>query len=208
MPHGREPRFTREVAAMRKRFFFGAILGLCALTAGVARADSKIMLKGGLGVFTSDLGNVTSPEPAWGLILNFQPIELVGIEFGYEGSRSTLSDPSAPQSTGLLRNGGFGLAKVSVPLLPIVHPFVGAGLGLGYVIVQGQSTAAYANGFIAELPVAAGVEIDLPVITIGVRATYHYYLTQQFSKDLQATGGPPAKSGALFDVAAVVGLSF
>ncbi len=192
---------------MRNRFCLGAIFLFSILGAGVARADGKIMLKGGLGLFTSDLSNVTSAGPAWGLLLSYQPIELFGIEFGYEGSRNSLSDPRAPQSTGLFRHGGFGLVKVSVPLIPIIHPFVGAGLGLGYVFVQGQSSPAYDNGFIAELPVAAGVEIDFPAFNIGARATYHYFLTQQFSKDLRPLGGA-AYSGNLFDVSATVGVSF
>jgi hypothetical protein len=95
--------------------------------------------------------------------------------------------------------------KVAIPLIPVVHPFVGAGLGLGYVFVQGQSSPAYDNGFLAELPIALGGEIELPVITVGVRATYHYFLTQQFSK---APPGGAQYSGNLFDVSATVGVSF
>ncbi len=192
---------------MRISYVFVAMLGLGALTPEAARADSKVMLKGGLGLFTSDLGNVTSAGPAWGLIYNFQPISLVGVEFGYEGSRNTLSDPLSPSSSALLRNGGYGLLKVSVPLIPILHPFVGAGLGVGYVSVQGRSTPAYDSGVVTELPMAAGVEVDLPVISVGARVTYHYFLSQDFSKDLRPAG-PAARSGSLFDIAATVGLSF
>src|SRR5215471_12334700 len=113
---------------MRNRFVLGAIAGLCALHAGLAQAEGRLILKGGLALFTSDLGNATSAGPAWGVILNYQPIEIFGIEFGYEGSRNALSDPRAPLSTGLFRNSGVGLVKVFMPLLAAVHPFAGAGL--------------------------------------------------------------------------------
>ncbi len=186
---------------MQKRFVVGAVLALGLLSSGVARADSKVLLKGGLGIVTSDLNKVTSVGPVWGLIFNVQPIQLIGIELGYEGSRNALSDPSVPASTGLLRNGAFGLAKVGLPLVPIVHPFVGAGVGVGYVVIQGQSSTAYDNGFTLEVPIAAGVEIDLLALSVGARATYHHFLTQQFVKN-------PNVGVGIFDVEATIGLSF
>jgi hypothetical protein len=193
---------------MRNRFVLSAMVGFCALYAGFAHAEGRLILKGGLGLFTSDLGNVTSAGPAWGLILNYQPMEIFGIEFGYEGSRNSLSDPRAPQSTGLFRNSGVGLVKLYLPLASALHPFAGAGLGLGYVIVQGQSSPAYGNGFIAELPVAAGIEVEASGVRIGARATYHYFLTQEFSKDLSSVNGAPALSGGLFDISATITFRF
>jgi len=193
---------------MRNRFVLGAIAGLCALHSGFAQAEGRLILKGGLALFTSDLGNVTSAGPGWGVILNYQPVEILGIEFGYEGSRNSLSDPRAPQSTGLFRNSGIALAKVYLPLLSALHPFAGAGLGLGYVIVQGQSSAAYDNGFIAELPVAAGIEFEASGVRIGGRATYHHFLTQEFSKDLRPVNGAPPLSGGLFDISATITFRF
>jgi len=187
---------------MQKQLKLAAALAVL-LTAGSARADMKIMLKGGLGLFTGDLSNVTSAGLAWGLAMNFQPLGLLGIEFAYEGSRNALSDPAAPQSTGLFRNGATGMLKVSPLPFPVLTPFVAAGLGGSYVIIQGQESALrYQNGFVLELPLAAGLEFNLPVLTVGARATYHFFLTQQFAKP---TG---SSRGDLFDVTATVGLRY
>jgi hypothetical protein len=185
---------------MQKRFVFATAAAFALLTSGLSRADNKMMLKGGMGFFTSDLGNVTNSGPAWGFLINVQPINLLGLELGYDGSRNALSDRDAPLSTGLFRNGSFGLIKVGVPLLPVLHPFAGAGLGLSYVSVQGQNTASrYESGFTLELPVSAGLEVDLLSVTIGVRGTLWYLLTQQFAKR-------PNVGGHLFDISATIGL--
>ena len=187
---------------MQKRFVAATVAALALLTSGLSRADNKVMLKGGVGLFTSDLGSVTSPGPAWGFLINVQPISLLGLELGYTGSRNALSDrENAPLSTGLFRNGSFGLLKVGVPLLPVLHPFAGAGLGLSYVSVQGQSTTGiYESGFALELPISAGLEVDLLLVTIGVRGTFWYLLTQQFAKR-------PNVGANLFDISATIGLS-
>src|SRR5262249_52827999 len=118
-------------------------------------------------------------------------------------SRNGLSDRMAPLSSGLLRNGATGMLKVSPLPFPIVTPFVAAGLGGSYVVIQGEETAAhYQNGFVLELPLATGFEINLPVITVGPRATFHWFLTQQFVTPTDQN------HGNLFDVTATLGLRY
>ncbi len=184
---------------MRKQLTLSFLVAVL-LCAGYAGADIK--LKGGLGTFTGDVGEYTSWGPSWGLAMGFDlPLGLIGIELAYEGSRNGLSDTRAPLSTGLLRNGATGIVKVSPLPLPIVNPFIGAGLGADYVSIQGQETAArYQSGFALELPIAVGIELNLLLLTVGARATYHLFLTQQFAIP---TGG---SRGNLFDVTATVGL--
>jgi hypothetical protein len=77
-------------------------------------------------------------------------------------------------------------------VLPVVHPFAGVGIGLDYVIVQGgQSTSLpvpipgqpgekYSGGLFVNLPIAGGIDFEISKLTLGVRATYHYPLYQQF----------------------------
>src|SRR6516164_585856 len=61
---------------MRNRFVLGAIAGLCALHAGLAQAEGRLILKGGLALFTSELGNVTSAGLDFGvIIIRYMPHE-------------------------------------------------------------------------------------------------------------------------------------
>ncbi len=188
---------------MQKRQTVAAIVATILLWAAPAYADMKLMLKGGLGWYTGDLGNVTSGGPVWGLAMSYELLGLAGIELAYEGSRNSLSDLAAVPSTGLLRNGFSGMVKVSPPLIPLVSPYIAAGLGGSYVTIQGQGdTTHYQNGFTLEAPIAIGTEFNFVLVTVGIRATYRIFLTQQFAFP---TG---SGRGNLFDVTAMAGLSF
>src|SRR5260370_38823254 len=105
-----------------------------ALTSGEAHAG--LTLKGGMTRFTSDLGKVTAAGPAWGLLYSFKPASFVAIETGSEGSRNSLKDPASPETTALLRFGEPSMLRFVLPVLPGVHPFVGAGIATGYVMTQ------------------------------------------------------------------------
>jgi hypothetical protein len=174
-------------------------------------AMASMMLKGGTTRFTSGLDKVTAPGVTWGLLYSFKPASFVAVETGSEGSRNVLNDPASPETTALLRLGETTLVKFILPVLPVVHPFVGAGLAVDYIIVQGsqlsfsvpgipgQSDARYSSGMFVHFPLAAGIEFDFSAVTLGVRATYHYSAASPFPKGINPN---------FLDLAATVGVAF
>ncbi|QSQ24992.1 hypothetical protein JY651_08695 [Pyxidicoccus parkwayensis] len=166
------------------------------------RGDVNVFLRGGVGDYTGDLGDLTSTGPAWGLTLNVQPTTFLGIEVGYEGSRNSISDARLLEEPALLRQGGSALVKVSPPFLTAIRPFVGAGLGLSYVDVRGQGADLYASDTMEEVPLAAGVEFNSGALTAGLRATYRVLLSEDF------TSTPEADSGGLLDASLTLGARF
>src|SRR5262249_23782977 len=115
----------------------GALLaGLMTMTSGGA-AHAGLMLKGGTTHFTSGLDKVSSAGPTWGLGYSFKPASFIAVETGTEGSRNEINDPASPDTSALLRLGETTMVKFILPVLPVVHPFVGVGIGLDYIMVQG-----------------------------------------------------------------------
>ncbi len=189
----------------------GMFAGLMlALTSGGA-AHAGLTLKGGMTRFTSDLGKVTAAGPAWGLLYSFKPASFVAIETGSEGSRNELKDPASPESTALLRFGETTMVKFVLPVLPVVHPFVGAGIAIDYIMVQGgqfgisipgmsgQADTKYNSGLFVHFPFAAGLEFDFSAVALGVRATYHRSATSPFSKGINPN---------FLDVSATIAVAF
>jgi hypothetical protein len=154
------------------------------------------LLKGGTSRFIAGLDKVTTSGPTWGIGYSFQPASFVAIETGTEGSRNAVNDPQSPSTTGMLRLGQTTFVKFVLPVLPVVHPFVGAGIAVDYIFVQGgelplgipgmpgQPDARYSSGMFVHFPVGAGLEFDFKAVTLGARATYHYAAVSPFPKDI------------------------
>jgi len=98
-----------------------------------------------------------------------------------------------------------------LPVLPVVHPFVGAGIAVDYIMVQGgqfgiavpglpgQSDSKYNSGMFVHFPFAAGLEFDFSAVAIGVRATYHRSAASPFPKGINPN---------FVDLSATIGVSF
>ncbi len=175
------------------------LAGLMMTTGGAAHAG--LMLKGGTTRFISGLDKVSSAGPTWGLGYSFQPASFVAVETGTEGSRNDINDPASPDTTGLLRLGETTMVKFILPVLPVVHPFIGAGIALDYISVQGgqmgipipipipgmpeqQSDSKYSSGMFVHFPFAAGIDFDFSAVVVGVRATYHRTAASPFAKGI------------------------
>ncbi|RKG99680.1 hypothetical protein D7V97_31310 [Corallococcus sp. CA053C] len=194
---------------MLRRSIQGGALLIGVLCAGTAFAQKKqgdvnVFLRGGVGDYTGDLGDLSSTGPLWGLTLNLQPTTFLGFEVGYEGSQNQVSDSRLFDGPSLVRNGGSALIKVSPPFLTTVRPFAGVGLGMSYVDVRGAGAGLYDSDLMEEVPLAVGLEFNTGGLTAGVRGTYRVLIDQDFA-DLTATdnGG-----GGLMDASLTLGARF
>ncbi|GEN09342.1 Outer membrane protein beta-barrel domain-containing protein [Myxococcus fulvus] len=189
-------------------------LALAILAAGTAsaqerkagkRGDVNVFLKGGLGDYTGNLGDLTSTGPSWGLSLNVQPTTFLGFELGYEGSQNGINDVRIlDDGPSIVRQGGSALVKLSPPMLTSVRPFVGAGFGLTYVDVRGTGGGFYDSDTMEEVPLAAGLEFNSGALTAGLRATYRVLIDDAGF----ANGAVEDTDGGLFDASVTLGARF
>ncbi|MBN8471932.1 outer membrane beta-barrel protein [Corallococcus exiguus] len=194
---------------MLRRCLQGGALMAVVLCAGPALAQKKqgdvnVFLRGGIGDYTGDLGDLASTGPLWGLTLNLQPTTFLGFEVGYEGSQNKVSDSRLFDTPSLVRNGGSALVKVSPPFLTAVRPFAGVGLGLSYVDVRGAGAGLYDSDLMEEVPLAVGLEFNTGGLTAGVRGTYRILIDQDFA-DATSTDGA---GGGLMDASLTLGARF
>jgi hypothetical protein len=152
--------------------------------------DLAVMLKGGIGGFTGN--SSTSAGPTWGVRVAAQPLELLGIEVGYDGSRNSVGNGH------LTRNGLDTLLKATIPLGSPFRPFVGAGMGVSHVSAD---ALGFESDTMEEVPLAAGIEWLSSSVTAGFRATYRFLVDDQLSP---AFGSP----GGLFDASFTLGGRF
>ncbi|RKH06125.1 hypothetical protein D7Y13_31280 [Corallococcus praedator] len=193
---------------LRRTLQGGALLAavLCAgsaLAADRKQGDVNVFLRGGVGDYTGDLGDLSSTGPLWGLTLNVQPTTFLGLEVGYEGSQNKVSDTRLFDGPSLVRNGGSALIKVSPPFLTAVRPFAGVGLGLSYVDVRGAGAGLYDSDMMEEVPLAVGLEFNTGGLTAGVRGTYRVLIDQDFA-DVAANDN----GGGLMDASLTLGARF
>ncbi|NPC71444.1 hypothetical protein D7Y27_23280 [Corallococcus sp. AB004] len=194
---------------MLRRCLQGGALMAVVLCAGPALAQKKqgdvnVFLRGGIGDYTGDLGDVASTGPLWGLTLNLQPTTFLGFEVGYEGSQNKVSDSRLFDAPSLVRNGGSALVKVSPPFLTAVRPFAGVGLGLSYVDVRGAGAGLYDSDLMEEVPLAVGLEFNTGGLTAGVRGTYRILIDQDFAGATSTDG----VGGGLMDASLTLGARF
>jgi hypothetical protein len=177
-------------------------------TAGTAAADVeedrtgrvKVFLRGGVGNYTGGLANFVNAGPSWGLTLNLQPLNILGFEVGYEGAHNGID--SGPLDLSLTRHGVSGLVKLALPFIEVVKPFVGAGIGGSYILVDGALVGGYSSDLVGEVPLVAGLEFNAESVTAGVRATYRLLLDENLSEQIDRP------RGGFFDVALTLGLRF
>jgi len=174
-------------------------------------ADTQLVIKSGPSWYTGDLGKVTSVGPAWGVAVSFQLIEIVDLEFSYEGSSNHFSNqPNA----GLYRNGGTIAGKFFVPQLTVVRPYAMVGIGGAHVAQTGVvytgntafGTSSSYDIFNVEIPFAIGIDVNLKPIAIGARASYRYTPLRWEPGHILEAPLPP--QGNIFDITANVGVRF
>ena len=195
---------------MKQAIFTSAFLAAVLLAGGAnaqryesyaPRKQVSLSVRGGIGNYTGELGSYTNVGPVWGVILNLQPLRILGVEIAYEGARNginTLFDDVA-----IVKNGGSAMLKFAPPLTDAVKPWAGIGLGVSYASVTRNETT-YRSDLMEELPLAIGLEFNTRDVTAGIRGSYHFLIDEQIIR----TASGRYVQGGLFDVAATVGLRF
>src|SRR5262245_51653164 len=168
------------------------------------QGDTNVFLKGGIGAYTGELNALTAAGPTWGLQVNLQPWNMIGIELGYEGSRNQIDDARLIGAPALTRHGGTALVKLAPPILERVKPFVGVGVGASHVSVAGDASGLYRNDIMEEIPLAAGIEFNSGAFTAGVRATHRWLIDEGFAANAAITN----PTGGLVDASLTLGGRF
>ncbi len=166
--------------------------------------DFNVFLRGGVGDYTGDLGEFTSAGPVWGLTFNVQPLNVIGFELSYNGSRNVVQDDFIADDPFVNRNGASGLVKLGLPFIERVKPFVGVGFGASYANVTGRADNRYRDDFMEEIPVAAGIEFNSGGVTAGIRGNYRYLADEGWADP----GVPGSPQGSFLDGELTFGARF
>ncbi len=185
-------------------------LVLAAGTAVAAERDKQgdvaVFLEGGVGGYTGDLNDYSAAGPLWGVTVNLQPFNMLGVEVGYDGMRNEITDERLGDNSPMLtRHGLSGLVKLAPPIIEKVRPFVGVGLGASYVSISGEDLGLYRNDIMEEVPLMTGIEFNSGAFQAGVRLGYRLLLDEGFADNAQPVGNP---EGGLLEGAATIGARF
>ena len=162
------------------RHFGCAVVLAGALLAAPALAQSRgVTVRSGVTAFTGDLGDGTDVGAFLGIQAEARTSRLIGVELGYEGSANGFEEND---SGTLWRHNVGALAKLGPVLDDRWVPFVGAGVGVSYLDPTGDAGATFFDDdFVAEVPVAAGIEYRFSGLTAGARATYRVVAGEDFA---------------------------
>jgi hypothetical protein len=144
--------------------------------------DFGMSVRGGLSSYTGELGEDTGAGAFLGIQAESRPMDLVGVELGYEGARNPFEDI---EGGALWRHNVGALAKVGPRLgqNDNLRPFVGAGFGVSLINPSDDAEILYDNDIVTEVPLAAGVDYKFGDITAGARATYRFLGAQDQGLD-------------------------
>lgn len=161
----------------------------------------SVAIQGGFAGYTDKIGDATKVGPSWGVRLGTERWGVLGGEVAYEGARNGIEDSEGS----LYRHSVSAMAKAGLNVTENVKPFVGVGLGLGYVNRSDEAQAPYRNDFMQELPLAAGVEYRLGALTAGIRASYSYLFNDEFMEPTPSENNP---AGGLMNTSVTLGGRF
>lgn len=164
---------------MFRRFGYAAVLAAALLAAPALAQERGLTVRSGVTAFTGDLGGETDVGAFLGIQAEARPLRLLGVELGYEGSANGFEEDD---SGALWRHNVGALAKLGPVLDDRWMPFVGAGLGVSYLDPTGEAGAdVFDDDFVAEVPLAAGIEYRFSGVTAGARATYRIVTGEGFA---------------------------
>jgi len=162
-------------------------------------------LRGGMGWLAGGLGDLTGLGVTWGVQATAKVNDFVGLEAAYDGARIPIADDRLTEDAGVFLNGVQALAKGYLPIDAPVEPFVGVGLGLTYANPGDGAEDLYQHAFIAEIPIAAGVEYSSGYFVASARGNWTPFFGESFA-DTAVIGENP--NGSQFGVSLSAGAKF
>jgi opacity protein-like surface antigen len=172
------------------------------------KAQVGVDVRVGAGGLTGDLGERTAPGGLLGITAHADPWRYFGVEAGVEGQRLPIDDDRVGDEQAIYRWNGNVMAKGGPLLLrDTLRPYVGVGAGLSYLNATEEAEDLYDNDFMAELPLAAGVDFRFTKnISAGARASYQILFFDEFADDAITDEDNP--DGNLFNIGVTVGGRF
>jgi hypothetical protein len=124
---------------------------------------------------------------AYGAIVGFKPLKMIGVELGYSGALNDI-DAAGPGGTAdgadIIRNGG--QAAVTVGFTPTrLQPYLLGGIGIQDYNVRGPGGLfGYVDDFSGYVPAGLGLRYNIgPLITADARVSYNVPLAQDFAPE-------------------------
>jgi hypothetical protein len=194
---------------MRRLLTLTAALVILAPAAAFADAEFAIQAEGGVSHYNRSLSG-SDLGAAYGARLTVTPLQFLGIELGYLGTRNNISGTSGGGSgvivPGATLSTNEGYADLRINILPgPVMPYIFGGYGLTWV----SGADAFASGdHNNTLPFGAGLDFNIGAFKIGGRFQYNY-LFDAISVSSNGTSAGVSKSNADFWTATLaLGVSF
>jgi opacity protein-like surface antigen len=142
----------------------------------------------GLNTFTGSLSDQLKVGTDYGVRAGTYLWDAVGFEVGYSGSRNALERELRPtEDAALYRNGVDALVKAGPTLRSGLRPFGGVGVGVAWFTPNAGAEDVYINDMVTELPLAAGLEYNLGLLSAGVRANWRFLFGEEFAQPLSGS---------------------
>jgi hypothetical protein len=182
-------------------------------------AGPELMFGGDLGLstmtesgpfgFNKGVGGVTGAGPAWGVRAGVELFRWLGVEARYVGMYNSAQHSVSPTgSVGFLTTGGEAVVRLTAPT-PYVRPYVFGGAAYYDVGLIGSSSARAGSVLFssAQVGIPLGFGFDVPLswyLSLGLEATYHFQLGENYSTATTTKGGASIDGGDLSTFNAVV----
>jgi hypothetical protein len=195
---------------MRRLLTLAAALLILAPATAFADAEFAIQAEGGVSHYNRSLSG-SDLGAAYGARLTITPIQFLGFELGYLGTRNNVSGTSTTTGGGvtvpsatLSTNEGYADLRINILPGPVM-PYIFGGYGLTWV----SGADAFASGdHNNTLPFGAGLDFNIGAFKIGGRFQYNY-LFDAISVSSNGTSAGVSKSNADFWTATLaLGVTF
>lgn len=156
------------------------------LMLGVDLGFSAMTETGPFGL-NNGVGGATQAGPAWGVRAGVEVLPWLGFEARYVGMYNGIQASMSPAGgAAFFTTGGEAVARLTLPMIPFVHPYAFGGVGYYSTSLVGSSVARGATPFnsSSEPGVPMGVGFDDPLtwyMSIDAEATYHFLIGESFS---------------------------
>jgi hypothetical protein len=159
---------------------FAVLAALLFLAPIAARAESEFALQveGGISHYNRALSS-SNVGGSYGARLTVTPLQILGIELGYIGSRNNINSDLANGLNASTLTTNEGYADLRLNILPgAFTPYVFGGYGLTWV--SGAEVSGVPSDHTSTIPFGGGLDFNTGAFKIGGRFQYNYLFDQIF----------------------------